>query len=143
MAHFPVEPAENGSNVHLRIPPEARYLRTVRDAIAGFGTFHGVDSEDLDLLTYAVGEALANAVEHSRSNEDINFFCHIDRATIVARVIDSGDGCDMSTETQPFPDTLSARGRGVPIMQHFTDIFDVQTRPGAGTTVTLGRFRAQ
>jgi len=128
--------------LHLRIPPDPVFARTVRDAIVGFGSLQGIDENDLESLLFAVGEALANAIEHSASGEDIEIFAEIDEARIVATVIDRGRGLKaLPTEPAPLPEGLSERGRGIPIMQRCTDIFNVKSTPGHGTAITLGRWR--
>jgi anti-sigma regulatory factor (Ser/Thr protein kinase) len=128
--------------LHLRIPPDPIFARTVRDAIIGFGSLHGIDDSDLDSILFAIGEALANAIEHSSSGEDIEILAEIDDRRIVATVIDRGQGLRHEPQNpQPLPEGLEARGRGIPIMQRFTDIFNVKSTPGAGTAITLGRWR--
>ncbi|HUZ48529.1 MAG TPA: ATP-binding protein [Candidatus Dormibacteraeota bacterium] len=130
------------STLHLRVPPDPRYARTVRDAIVGFAGIHEIRDEDLESLLFAVGEALANAIEHAASQDDIEVLCEVDRERIVATVIDRGKGYRrVPTGIVPLPADLSERGRGIPIMQRCTDFFDVLSLPDRGTAVRLGRFR--
>ncbi|MHB8147609.1 MAG: ATP-binding protein [Vulcanimicrobiaceae bacterium] len=129
------------STLHLVVPSEARYSRTVRDAIIGFADLHCVAAEDLESLLFAVGEALANAIEHASSRDDIEVTCEVDHEQIVATVMDRGSGYGTIPEgLVPLPDDLSERGRGIPIMQRCTDFFDVLSLE-RGTAVRLGRFR--
>ena len=89
----------------------------------------------------AVGEALANAIEHSGSSEVIEVRCQIQDDKIIATVIDSGRGFETPpVPEKPIPDAFSERGRGLPIMQRCTDIFAVRSVPGKGTAVVLGRY---
>jgi len=129
------------STLHLQVPSDARYSRTVREAIVGFAHLHRVTDDDLESLLFAVGEALANAIEHARSQDDIEVLCEIDREQIVATVIDRGAGYERVPEgLVPLPDGLCERGRGVAIMQRCTDFFAVLPLD-RGTAVRLGRFR--
>ena len=128
--------------LQLRIPPDPHYARTVRDAVMGFALLHGIAQSDLEALLFAIGEALANAIEHARSARDLEVVATIDDDHILASIIDFGRGLPaLPADDAPLPSALSERGRGIPIMQRCTDFFSVESRPGAGTVVTLGRFR--
>ena len=94
----------------------------------------------LDFVS-AIGEALANAIEHGGSSEPIEvalWFIGEDR--MFASVTDRGIG--FLPDDQPLdsllPDAFDERGRGLPIMRRCSDIFTVRSAPGEGTQVTLG-----
>lgn len=131
----------SGSILRLQIPPDPRFAQTVRSAVVSFASFHHVRDEDLDDLLIAIGEALANAFGHSASKRDIEIVCRVDERQVIANVIDAGIGCEIPVGIVPLPDPLAQRGRGIPLMQRFTDIFAVDALPGHGTVVTLGRYR--
>jgi len=126
----------------IRIPPDGRHARTVRDALLAFASLHGVNPSDQEAMLFAVGEALANAIEHGEPTTDINVLIEIDSQLISARVADNGRGFgEVPSGHAPLPATYAERGRGIPIMQRSVDLCDVQSIPGRGTIVTLGRFR--
>lgn len=130
-----------GPSLKVRIPPNARYGKSVRDEIITFANNYQVARTDLDEFIFAVGEALANAIEHSGSSDVIEVRCQIEGDKIIATVIDSGRGFETEpVPEKPLPDELSERGRGLPIMQRCTDIFAVRSVPGKGTAVVLGRY---
>ena len=129
-------------NLHLRLPPLPRSARTGRDALAALAAFHDVASVDVEGLMFALGEALANAIEHAGGDAEIEVSLTIDERTIVATVRDRGRGfADTPKDVQPFPAPNAEGGRGFPIMQRCTDFFEVRSFPGDGTVVTLGRRR--
>lgn len=129
-------------NFQLRLPPLPRSARTGRDALAALASLHDISSTDLESLTFALGEALANAIEHAHSDAEIEVSVTIDARSIVATVKDRGRGFhDPPGATLPFPEFQAEGGRGFPIMQRCTDFFDVRSYPGDGTVVTLGRHR--
>lgn len=133
-----------GSILRLQIPPDPRFAQTVRSAVVSFAAFHHVADNDLDDLLVALGEALANAFDHSASKRDIEIICRVDPTQVVTSVIDAGIGCaNIAKGRVPLPDPLALRGRGIPLMQYFTDIFAVDALPGSGTIVTLGRYRRE
>lgn len=139
------EPRQGGGpSLKVRIPPNARYGKSVRDEIITFANNYHVSRTDLDEFIFAIGEALANAIEHSGSDDVIEVRCQIEGDKIIATVIDSGKGFETQPVSQsPLPDELSERGRGLPIMQRCTDIFAVRSVPGKGTAVVLGRYLRQ
>jgi stage II sporulation protein AB (anti-sigma F factor) len=129
-------------NLHLRLPPLPRSARTGRDALAALASVHDVASSDIENLTFALGEALANAIEHARTDAEIEVSVTIDARTIVAVIRDRGRGlAHPPGRTLPFPSTSAEGGRGFPIMQRCTDFFDVRSTPGEGTVITMGRYR--
>lgn len=134
-------PRGGGSTLKVRIPPSARYGKSVRDEVISFANNHHIGRADLEQFIFAVGEALANAIEHSGSNDVIEVRCQIEPDKIVATVIDSGKGFEpKAASADKLPDELVERGRGLPIMQRCTDIFAVRSIRGKGTAVVLGRY---
>jgi serine/threonine-protein kinase RsbW len=98
----------------------------------------------MEKLLLAVGEAVANAVEHADSTHDIEVQCRIDDREIVATIIDSGRGVErpVADDTiMPMADPMAEGGRGIPIMQRCTDMFAIRPLPGGGTGVVLGLLR--
>jgi len=127
--------------LRLRVVPSARCVRRVRERIATFAIEHGLVDEGLrDLLT-AVGEALANAIEHSRSMDAIDIECWISNENqFMANVTDHGVGFQTGTPRAARLPALSAeRGRGLPLMRRCSDFFSISSEPHVGTTVTVGR----
>jgi serine/threonine-protein kinase RsbW len=119
-------------------------VRNVRKELIAFARQHGVASSDLDTLLIAVGEALANAVEHAGSHHDVEVQCRIDDREIVATVIDGGRGVTRGGADgiiAPLPEPMAEGGRGIPIMQRCTDMFSMRALPGGGTGVVLGLLR--
>jgi serine/threonine-protein kinase RsbW len=130
-----------GRSLRVRIPPNARFSRSVRHQVLSFAGNHEISNQELEEFIFAVGEALANAIEHSRTSDVIEVNCQIEDDKILATIVDSGAG--FSSDPVPnvtLPDVLTERGRGLPIMRRCTDIFAVHSVPGRGTAVVLGRY---
>jgi anti-sigma regulatory factor (Ser/Thr protein kinase) len=130
-----------GCSLRVCIPPNARFSRSVRHQVLSFAGNHEISDQELEEFIFAVGEALANAIEHSRTSDVIEVHCQIEDDKILATVVDSGAGfsCD-AVPNVSLPDALAERGRGLPIMRRCTDIFAVHSVPGRGTAVVLGRY---
>jgi anti-sigma regulatory factor (Ser/Thr protein kinase) len=88
----------------------------------------------------AVGEALANAIEHAHTQKPIEIVAWMLDDRLFASVRDQGVGFVPSerTVTQKLPDVYAERGRGLPIMRRYAEVFSVRSVPGEGTRVTLG-----
>jgi anti-sigma regulatory factor (Ser/Thr protein kinase) len=128
-------------SLRVCIPPNARYGKSARDEVIAFADRHKISICDLEDFIFALGEAIANAIEHSGSSEAIEIICRIEADKIVATVTDSGRGfvTDPLPKT-PLPDEFAERGRGLPIMERCSDIFAVRSVLGKGTAVVLGRY---
>lgn len=130
-----------GRTLRVRIPPNARFGRSVREEVFAFAGRFDIRRDHLDEFVFALGEALANAIEHSHSTDVIEIRCQVEDDKILATILDSGSGFESNAEKAlKLPDTLAERGRGLPIMRRFSDIFAVHSVPGRGTAVVLGRY---
>ena len=128
----------------FRVPPEPRASRAVRESVASRARSHGVSEDDIDLFLTALGEAIANSVEHAAASPheiSIRVEVRIDADRIVGTVQDDGCGFIPKTASEPeLPDAASERGRGLPIIRRCSDFFAVTSSPGKGTAVVLGRY---
>jgi serine/threonine-protein kinase RsbW len=136
------QPNHERYQLQLRVPPDPRFAATVRNALMGFAALHGVSTYDVEPLVCALGEALANAIEHAATAADLEIAAEVDPEWIVATITDRGRGLPaIPIENVPLPHGLVERGRGIPMMQRCTDVFSIESVPGAGTTIHLGRYR--
>jgi anti-sigma regulatory factor (Ser/Thr protein kinase) len=125
----------------FRVAPQPHLSRVVRDRVAEFACSHGVRTEDLEHFLLALGEALANAIEHARAEGPIEIEVRVLPDRIVASVQDHGVGFRSGLVPEPdLPPPEAERGRGLPIMRRCCDIFALKTTPGRGTAVVIGRF---
>jgi len=125
----------------VRVPPSARFARTVRDQIVSFASDSEVSRVQLGDFVYAVGEAVANAIQHSGTQHAIEVRFEVQHDKFVATVMDCGDG--FQTDPVPsasLPDSKTEHGRGLAIMRRCTDICIVHSAPGHGTAVVLGLY---
>ena len=128
--------------LRLAIPPLPRFAGTVRTALCSFAGVHSLGPIDLENLIFALGEAIANAIQHADTVEAIEITAHVSGDSIFVRVADRGRGIAVPPrERVSFPSVFAERGRGFAIMQRCTDFLEVDSRPGNGTVVTLGRYR--
>jgi len=139
--------AAPGARLRLRVPPDPQFGRYVRAHVAAFASALDIPHAELADFLNAVGEALANAIEHSGVPEPIDVSVWLDSGDhLVATVVDRGVGFTASGPVagdRPLPDALAERGRGIPIMRTCSDSFSVRTAPGKGTAVTIGHLVQQ
>lgn len=126
----------------ISIPPLPRFAGRARGALSAFAGMNRIGAIDLENLTFALGEAIANAIQHADTDEDIEIRVRLKRDSIVVTVADRGQGFRSPPRGRvPLPSVFAEVGRGFAIMQRCTDFLDVATQPGMGTVVTLGRYR--
>jgi anti-sigma regulatory factor (Ser/Thr protein kinase) len=107
--------------------------------VADFARTHGIAGDTLNHFLSALGEALANAIEHARSEKPIEIEVRIALDRIVATIRDRGVGFASEPPANPvLPEPNAERGRGLPIMRRCCDIFSIESSPGHGTSVLIG-----
>lgn len=128
--------------LRLSIPPLPRFAGTARRAFSKFAGGHRLETRDAESLVFALGEALANAIQHAQTHESIEIKVSVKGDAVVVQVVDRGRGFASPPHgAVPLPNAYAEEGRGFAIMQRCTDFLDVSTTPGTGTVVTLGRYR--
>lgn len=142
--------------VLLDVPARPAYLSLVRQVVAIAASAQGVRDERIDALRLAVSEATTNAMESyaelaADSDEPgppgrvvVRSLLAEDR--IVVEVRDEAGGFEPppspgfplpGSTGQPAAEQLAAeRGRGLSLMEHLADEWDITTE-GGGTTVRL------
>ncbi len=131
------------AELRLIVPPDPRQGLYVRREVLAFAERNHIASAELwDFLT-AIGEALANSIEHADTDEPIEVVAWMlgdDR--LFASVQDHGIGFVPSERSghSALPDAFQERGRGLPIMRRCTDIFSIRSAPGKGCRITLGCY---
>jgi anti-sigma regulatory factor (Ser/Thr protein kinase) len=124
----------------FRVAPQPHLSRSVRERVIKFARSSGVGEDDLAYFLTALGEAVANAIEHARADSPIFIEVRIGPDSIVATVQDDGIGFASELVVEPdLPDIHAERGRGLPIMRRCSDIFAIRSEPGRGTAVIVGR----
>jgi anti-sigma regulatory factor (Ser/Thr protein kinase) len=137
--------AINVSDAQLRlsIPPDPKLGGYVRNELIAFAELQGIAKRDVADFVSAIGEALANAIEHAHTDEPIEISAWLlGENRLFASVRDRGIGfaTDGSERSLALPDAYAERGRGLPIMRRCTDLFSIRSAPGEGTRITLGCY---
>jgi anti-sigma regulatory factor (Ser/Thr protein kinase) len=112
------------SNRHVvRFPNSRQYVPVARKTVIEFARALGLPAKAEDDLTSAVGEALANAVEHGfRERTYFSIRCWREQNIIVVEIEDDGRGFDPSyREEGDGSDHDAERGFGISIMRALVD----------------------
>ncbi|MBV8530632.1 MAG: ATP-binding protein, partial [Candidatus Eremiobacteraeota bacterium] len=108
--------------LRLSIPPLPRFAGAARSAFTDFAGFHNVEQRHAENLTFALGEAIANAIQHAGTDEAIEIRVSVEHGSIVATVTDHGRGLSTPPAGRvALPSVFAEAGRGFAIMQRCTD----------------------
>lgn len=134
-------PGQPRARLRLHVAPDPELGAFVRHKVLAFTSTQGLDEADVADFVAAVGEALANAIEHGGSQAPIEIVAWMEGDDrLFASVRDQGVGFTPGERPPSIPpDAMAERGRGLPIMRSYADSLDVTSTPGCGTRVTLGR----
>lgn len=126
----------------LNIPSDFKFLGAVDAAIQDLAREFAFSQDTINDVSTALVEACSNAIEHGNkfdSGKRVKVSLCFNGNGLTARVCDEGDGFDFEAKlNQPGPvDPMSERGRGLMIMQAFTDELDFSFDSGRGLCVVL------
>jgi anti-sigma regulatory factor (Ser/Thr protein kinase) len=133
----------SGAQLRLSVPPDPKLGGYVRSELMAFAELQGIPKPDVADFVAAIGEALANAIEHAHTDEPIEISAWLlGENRLFASVRDRGIGFapDASDRSLTLPDPYAERGRGLPIMRRCSDLFSIRSAPGEGTRITLGCY---
>ncbi len=123
-----------GERFVRRLPAEPTLLQPIRHDFGRWLTSSGVDHRDRDDLVLALGEALANAIEHGYRNDAM-------KGQLIVDALLTDDGVslevrDFGTWHRGEPNAL--RNRGLRIIRSVVDQVDIN-RSAFGTTLRMHR----
>ncbi len=119
--------------------PQPDLPRAVRHSVAAVARDRGIGEDDIANFLAALGEAVANAIEHANADTPVRIEIAFDDVAMTASVVDGGTGFVLGGNGDALPEHKSERGRGIPIMRRCCDAFEITSAPGAGTAVILRR----
>ncbi len=123
--------------LRLRVPADtstlAGHIERVRAFLAEHDVAHGLCHD----ITLCVHECCANAILHSGSRADIEVRLGVDEKSVTIVVADNGRGLDLRG-CDPFgrPELLSSCGRGLYLMTHLMDEFEMDSDHGTQIRMT-------
>lgn len=123
----------------LELKPDPRQLATARRFVDAAAARFGLHDQERYEFTFAVNEAVSNAIEHGRPSPDGKVRLHVaeEDGALVFEVEDHGTFAPGAPSVDRFPE----RGRGLAFMAAMMDEVDVR-RGSNGTVVRLCKRRA-
>lgn len=121
---------------YAAIPQSAR---AVRRTVADLAFSSGFQAHDAHDIVVAVGEAVANAIEHSGSpGFSVHAECNNQKISISVEDFGRGFDLDPGSASRPAPDE---RGRGIYLMSHLMDRVTLQKKHDRGSIVQLEKVK--
>ena len=101
--------------------------------------------EELHKIGMAVRESIVNAVVHGNrynARKKVRLSVANQKEHLTVTVADEGEGFDLSALPDPLAETnlLQQSGRGIFLIRHFVDEFEVRRLAPAGTEVKLVKY---
>ena len=113
----------------------------MRERLLQYCLANKASAADSEEFVTAISEAFANAVEHAGALDPVVIDLRVDEGEkLVATITDDGRGFDAREVSSALPPAGAERGRGIPLMREYSDVFMVDSAPGQGTVVTLVRY---
>ncbi len=134
--------------IEFRIPSDFKYLGALDAAIQDLAREFSCPQDCVNDVSTAIIEACSNAIEHGNKfskRKRVKVTVGFNGNMIVARVYDQGAGFDFKkhmAESAP-PDPQSERGRGLIIMEAFTDELAFCREYRKGFCVELKKSRSR
>jgi serine/threonine-protein kinase RsbT len=102
----------------------------------------GFDGADLTLIATAISEVARNIIDHAKSGEVLlSTTNHGGKRGIMIQARDEGPGIkDVNMAMQYGYSTRNGLGVGLPGAKWLMDEFDIVTKVGKGTTVTMKKW---
>jgi anti-sigma regulatory factor (Ser/Thr protein kinase) len=128
------------SVLRVRCPAQSHFVASLRHALASFLRAHDFKGQQLDDVTTAAGEALANIVEHAyaATSGDVDRFIGL-RANVDANGTLALEVYDGGKFAQPRP--VHDRGFGLRIIRAIAARFTIDTSDGTRLCMIFERKR--
>lgn len=136
---------ENTNEMQLIFDSRSSNESFARVTVAAFMTSLNPTVEEVSDVKTAVSEAVTNAIIHGYESEVHNIYirCRTEGKTLYLEIEDEGKGIeDVKQAMEPLFTTkpeLERSGMGFSFMEAFMDKLEVESVPGKGTTVKMGK----
>jgi serine/threonine-protein kinase RsbW len=137
-------PGDEGTAFELEMPAKAKYVGLARLMVGSIARRMRFSEEGIDDLKIAVSEMCTNAIVHTvNGREDkppilVRFLAGNGFLTIEVR--DEGPGFDPSLVIDKESTDLPGKGFGIPLIRSLVDVFECDSHPTSGTTISVTKF---
>lgn len=123
--------------VVLTLPREAVSVPIARHTVSAALSRAGLDPDCLLEVEVALSEACTNVFLHAQNGDTYDVVINVSEEDLTVDVIDSGVGFDDGPPVAELPDAFSETGRGIALMEAFTDHTSFDSVAGGGGVVHL------
>ena len=130
-------------NNETRIPIQrSEDIVTARELARGMARTAGFDGSDLTLIATAISEVTRNIVEHAKRGDlALSLVCNGSKRGILIVARDKGPGIpDVPRAMQYGYSSRNGLGVGLPGARWLMDEFEIDSKVGKGTTVTMRKW---
>ena len=131
------------NNNETRIPIQrSEDIVTARELARGMARTAGFNGSDLTLIATAISEITRNIVEHAKRGELVlSVVCNGSKRGILIVARDEGPGiADVAQAMQYGYSSRNGLGVGLPGARWLMDEFDIVSKVGKGTTVSMRKW---
>lgn len=129
--------AKSTKGIELKIPCMSEYVVTARAQAELIAKRMKFNSERIQDIKSAVGEACDNAIEHGGSQRGVDIRYKMRGANLLIEVEDYGAGFDPGQAGMCLPSPYIEGGRGIYLMRNLADDMRIESEMGQGTKVTM------
>lgn len=137
-------PGDKSTAFELEMPAKAKYVGLARLMVGSIARRMHFSEENIDDLKIAVSEMCTNAIVHTGNGKEvkapilIRFLAGDKHLTIEVR--DEGPGFDTGLVLDRERTNLLGKGFGIPLIRSLVDVFECDSHPHSGTTVSVTKF---
>jgi len=137
-------PGDEGKAFELEMPAKAKYVGLARLLAGSIARRMRFTEESIDDLKIAISEMCTNAIVHTGNGKEgkapvlVRFLAGDGFLTIEVR--DQGPGFHPSRVLDQESNDLLSKGFGIPLIKSLVDVFECDSHPQGGTTVSITKY---
>lgn len=137
-------PEQESISFELEMPAKAKYVSLARLLAGSIARRIRFAEESIDDLKLAISEMCTNAIVHTANGEAgkppilVDYLAGENFLTV--EVKDMGPGFDPSCILDREREGLLSKGFGIPLIKSLVDVFECDSHPQRGTSVSITKF---
>jgi serine/threonine-protein kinase RsbW len=125
----------------MLLPPAAASVSYARHSLAGALEIVEVTPDCIYEAQVALSEACTNVFNHAGDGQNFEVLINVGDKELTMHILDSGQGFPHGYRLADWPDQAAENGRGVALMNAFTDQASFESDHGGGSVRLKKRLR--
>lgn len=117
----------------MMLPPVAESVSLARHTLVGALRAANVIPECVDESEVALSEACTNVFDHAAEGQNFEVLINVGAVELTMHILDSGPGFPHAQRLADWPELTAERGRGLILMNAFTDDASFDSEDGGGS----------